>query len=311
MSLDDSCDGAYPWLDFDINVDSLRYFLAAVELGSFQAAADYLHVTPQAVGKAIARLEDRLGSLIKRDKRLRGLTPRGRVLVTEATKIVSSLAELASKVAPSKKQGPAGPVAVGATASVAQYIMPGVCAQVKERFPKVQPHILALAFPEMEEQLLAGRLDFGVSAVAPNRPGLEGEAGPNIASVIVAADGEPGEWSDFEYIVPRLPVGANRPIDGWPARGYPRRISAETNQLEVALRLAEAGMGATVTPLVAVHERLEVGTLKIVARPPVEILHQLWISWRAGVERTSAAVVLAEALQDWQNTAKQMLEFSR
>lgn len=296
------------WAEIDYNIDSLRYFLAAVELGSFQSAAESLHVTPQAVGKAIARLEEKLGPLILRDKRLRGLTPRGRVLTTEATKIISSLASLTTRVAPPRRSGPAGPVAVGATASVAQYVLPSVCAKVRKQHPKVQPHVLALSPPEIEEQLLAGTLDFGVTALPPSRPGLDAEAGPDTPSVIVAAEGEPGDWSEFEYIIPRLPVGSHSPIDGWPLRGHSRKIAAETNQLEVALRLAEAGIGATVCPLVAVLDRLEAGTLKIVSHPPVDIVHRLWVSWRAGADRSPAAEALILALESWQLPAKGFID---
>ncbi len=80
-----------PWLESGLNVDALRYFLAAIELGSFQAAAERLHVTPQAVGKAIAALEARLGPLVVRDRRLRGLTPTGRALAAEARGLVAAL----------------------------------------------------------------------------------------------------------------------------------------------------------------------------------------------------------------------------
>lgn len=289
-----------PWLRAGLNVDSLRYFLASIELGSFQAAAECLHVTPQAVGKAIARLEAELGPLIIRDRRLRGLTPTGRALTQEAGRIVAELSDLAQRVAPPSRSRPSGPVAVGATSSVTQYVLPPVCARVLRAYPKIRPHLLALDPPDIEAGVLSGQLDFGVMALPPSRPGLEALPGPETPSVIVAAEGPEGEWSDYQYVVPRLPVGTRDSLDGWPVRGYRRKVVAETNQLDVALRLAETGVGATVVPVVAVLERLRSGSLKVVAQPPVPIVHRLWVSWRAGAERSAAARALADELAAWQ-----------
>lgn len=288
-----------PWLDDGLNVDALRYFLAAVELGSFQAAAHRLHVTPQAVGKAIRGLEQRLGPLILRDRRLRGLTPTGRALATQAQGLVSALSELASKVKVDKSK-PSGPVVVGGNSSVAQYVMPPVCALLLQRYPRVQPHILALDPSILEARLLAGELDFTVTAIPPSHAGLKGSPGPKTPSVIVASSQDSGHWSDFQYVIPSTPEGIGKAIDGWPARGYPRRIAAETNQLEVAIRFAEAGVGAAVVPLVSVIDRLQRGSLYRVADTPLPILHQMWVTWRDGDRPSAAATALAEELAGWQ-----------
>ncbi|MGE0493076.1 MAG: LysR family transcriptional regulator [Vulcanimicrobiota bacterium] len=283
-----------------LSIDGLRYFLASIEFGSFQAAAEYLHVSPQAVGKAIANLEGQLGPLIVRDRRLRGLTPAGSALASEAKNLLAALDELAERVAPPDRSRPAGPVAVGGTNSVCQYILPAVCARLLADHPRVRPQLLAMEPDAMERRLLAGELDFGVVATPPTRAGLEAEPGPDAPSVIVAAGCEPGHWRDFGYIVPRVPEGSGEAIDGWPTRGYPRRIVAETNQLEVAIRLAEAGLGATVIPLVCVLDRLAAGSLAIVASPPVAIVHRLWVTWPTGQRRSPAALALADELAAWQ-----------
>jgi DNA-binding transcriptional LysR family regulator len=290
-----------PWLESGLNIDALRYFLAAIELGSFQAAAERLHVTPQAVGKAIAALEARLGPLLIRDRRLRGLTPTGRALAAEARGLVAALSDLPSCVAPIGSPTPAGPVAVAGPSSVAQYVLPPVVAALRAKHPRVKPQVFALDTGRVERSLLDGELDLGVLASAPTREGLEAAPGPEARAVIVAAGGTPpGDWSDFEYVVPRALDASGRAIDGWPPRGFPRRLAAETNQLEVAIRLAEAGVGASVVPLVAVRDRLAAGTLVVVARPPVAIAARLWVTWRAGDRRSAAAIALAEALAAWQ-----------
>ncbi|MEG1327342.1 MAG: LysR family transcriptional regulator, partial [Janthinobacterium sp.] len=56
----------------------IREFVAAVDGGSFTAAAQVLGVTGSAVGKSISRLEARLGvQLLHRTTRRLHLTPEG------------------------------------------------------------------------------------------------------------------------------------------------------------------------------------------------------------------------------------------
>jgi len=75
----------------------LDVFVAAVETGSFAAAARRLHRTRSAVGKGIARLEDQLGvRLFVRDTRHSTLTEPGRLFYDHALR---ASAELLSAVA--------------------------------------------------------------------------------------------------------------------------------------------------------------------------------------------------------------------
>ena len=278
--------------DNEVSVDALRYYLSAVELGSFQAAAERLHVTPQAVGKAVALLESRLGPLLLRDKRLRGLTPAGRRLVSEARPVVEALAGLSERVRPSRQE-PSGSVALGAPTSVAQYVLAPLCAQLCRRHPALQPQIFALDSAQVERRLLSSELELGVLSSPPESKGLQALPGPEMTAVIVASPTfAPGEWSDFAYILPTTLSGQS--VDGWPEREFPRRAAALTNQLEVAVALAEAGLGATVAPRFAVQERLDQGRLQIVAPSPREITARLWMIHRSDQTLGPAARAVVE-----------------
>ncbi|MEM9095585.1 MAG: LysR family transcriptional regulator [Pseudomonadota bacterium] len=60
------------------NLTALRAFEAAARLGSFKAAADELHLTPAAISRSVARLEEELGvSLFDRMHRAVSLTTVG------------------------------------------------------------------------------------------------------------------------------------------------------------------------------------------------------------------------------------------
>ena len=71
--------------DMQIEFRHLRQFLAVVELKSFTAAAEKLHMTQPALTRSVQQLEDRFGvKLIERGAKSFELTPFGRTLAERA-----------------------------------------------------------------------------------------------------------------------------------------------------------------------------------------------------------------------------------
>jgi len=68
------------------SIDGLRAFEAAARLGSFERAADELHVTASAIGKRIGTLEELLGTaLLARSARGLGLTSAGKEYLAQVS----------------------------------------------------------------------------------------------------------------------------------------------------------------------------------------------------------------------------------
>ncbi|MEG0756762.1 MAG: LysR family transcriptional regulator, partial [Raoultibacter sp.] len=80
-----------------MNINQLRYFVAAVDNGSFSAAGSALFVTSQAVSKAVAEMERETGMkmLIREGKGVH-TTEFGRLFYRKAIDIVHSFSELES-----------------------------------------------------------------------------------------------------------------------------------------------------------------------------------------------------------------------
>ncbi|WP_428946209.1 LysR substrate-binding domain-containing protein [Pantoea sp. FN060301] len=75
-------------------------FVAAVEQGSFTAAAESLHLSSSAVSKSVAKLEARLGSkLFERTTRSLTLTDAGQAFFDTCTRVLNELAEAESVLA--------------------------------------------------------------------------------------------------------------------------------------------------------------------------------------------------------------------
>ena len=79
-----------PIRDVDIDVRSLRYFVAVAEELSFTRAATRLFVAQQAISRDIRRLEDQLGTrLFVRTTRRVTLTPDGERLLARARDLIA------------------------------------------------------------------------------------------------------------------------------------------------------------------------------------------------------------------------------
>lgn len=77
----------------------LRYFVALGREGHFGRAAEACHVTQSTLSAAIRQLETEIGApLIERDKRFKGLTAEGKVLLEWAMRVVHERAVLDQQI---------------------------------------------------------------------------------------------------------------------------------------------------------------------------------------------------------------------
>jgi DNA-binding transcriptional LysR family regulator len=121
------------------SLSQIMVFTRIAETGSLSAAARDLNVTPSAVSKSLAQLEERLGILlIKRTTRSMTLTEGGRALLQRTAAILDNFEEALDETHQFRSQ-PMGPLRL--TSSVAFG-----CAQLSSiigRFIEVFPHVQA------------------------------------------------------------------------------------------------------------------------------------------------------------------------
>lgn len=281
-----------------INPDWLRYFLALADTRNYHAAAERLHVTPQALSKAIAGLEAHYGlPLVERGHRVRGLTPAGEALVEEARRVLAGLENADRRMAELRAGEPQGPVRVAGLDVWVNYLMPEVVKTLRERHPRVTPKFYNMLPDDVARWVAAGEVDLGLLLAPPTNAELAWAEGMRTPYVIAGKPQAKGEWNDFEYVVPRFfrrePTVA---LDGWPEEQFPRRIACEVEMLENAIYLCEAGAGVAFLPELAIRDRLQRGTLAIVADTPVQFADQLFVTWRKAVRLTPAATEVLAAL---------------
>ncbi|NLZ97260.1 MAG: LysR family transcriptional regulator [Micrococcus sp.] len=142
----------------------LKLFIAAAQEGSFAAAAEAMHVTPNAVSSAVTELETTFNAQLVIRRRAKGLTTTaaGQDLATRATTLLDQAAELALHIG-NTGDVPRGSVNVGCYSTLAATIIPELWAQVAQQLPEVQLDIQEGPIETLAQHVLHGRLDMMIS----------------------------------------------------------------------------------------------------------------------------------------------------
>lgn len=281
-----------------MNAEWLRYFVTLAETRNFHRAAERLHLTPQALSKAIAGLEFELSlSLVDRDHRVRGLTPAGEAFLEEAREVLQRLENAERRMAEWRLSEPAGPVTLAGDGLWHHYLLPPILAELVARHPRIRPKLYEMLPDEVEVHVATGEIDVGLLLRPPGRVDLDCFRGLDTPYRIAGRPGPLRSWQELGYIVPRFfHKEVPGSLDGWPEARFPRRIVVEVELLETALHLAEAGVGCAFVPELALRDRLARGTLAIVAEAPCEFADTLHVVWRRGIRPSLAAAEIIRSL---------------
>ncbi|NDL63705.1 LysR family transcriptional regulator [Acerihabitans arboris] len=119
----------------------LTAFVYAARHGSFASAAEQLNLTSSAVGKSVARLEQRLDTrLFERTTRRLRLTDAGQAFYETCTRVLNDLAE-AQAVLASHAHTPMGRLRIDLPASFGRMIVMPVLIEFCRRHANLRPHI--------------------------------------------------------------------------------------------------------------------------------------------------------------------------
>jgi DNA-binding transcriptional LysR family regulator len=122
----------------DVLLGSIELFCLAGELGSFTAAAAAAGVTPAAVSRSVARLEERMGvRLFVRTTRQIRLTDVGRAYFEECRQALAQLIE-AERMATGQQLRPVGTLRISVPTTYAHYRLLPLLPAFREQHPEVQ-----------------------------------------------------------------------------------------------------------------------------------------------------------------------------
>ncbi|MDI9249330.1 LysR family transcriptional regulator [Stenotrophomonas sp. RS-48] len=202
----------------DINRSGeLEVFVRVIETGGFSAAARSLDMTPSAVSKLVARLEQRLGTrLLQRSTRQLQLTPEGCAFYERGLRVLADLEE-AERCASAHAE-PRGRLRVNANVPFGQHFLLPLLPMFLQQHPQVG---VDLTLTDEVIDLLEQRTDVAVRAGPLKSSRLVARRLGATRMMIVASPGYaqrhglPGNVDDLQTHN-RLDIGHARAMQGWP-----------------------------------------------------------------------------------------------
>jgi molybdate transport repressor ModE-like protein len=164
-----------------INLNQLRVFQAVCEAGSITAAARSLRISQPAASKQLAELETSLGvPLVDRLPRGIRATAVGTVLSRHARRLFQEEKD-AERALANLLGLERGRLAVGASTTIGNYLVPQLFGTLHKKHPNVTLELEIGNTAQIQQQLLEGRLDVGLT---------EGRVGADALEIAVFAHDE-------------------------------------------------------------------------------------------------------------------------
>ena len=287
----------------------LQVYVAVAEEEGFGAAARRLQLSPPAVTRAVAALEDTLGvKLLDRTTRYVRVTEAGRRYLDDARQIMAGL-EAADEAAAGINAEPRGHLAVTAPVMFGRlFVMPGI-VEYLERYPAME---VEAVFLDRSVNLLEEGLDVGVRIGELPDSSMRALRVGSVRHVLVAAPaylerhGSPRVPQDLRQhtLIASAAGGFGR---GWrfsdTAGEHPLKIDARltVNSNDAAISAARAGFGIARLLSYQVKTEVEAGALQVLMpqfEPPGYPVHILHRESRHASARVRAFIdLLAQRLQ--------------
>lgn len=257
----------------DNRFGDIETFLAVANGGSLAAAAKALRLTPSAVSRSIARLEERLGvKLMRRTTRSLALTVEGQAYRERMSVLLADIATVEAGLG-QERQGPRGLLRINTSPSIGTMGLLPILPRFTARYPDI---IVDLTLSDAIVDLVEERADVAIRIGPLRDASLRAKKLGQSRMVLVASPdyltrrGTPRTPDDLEAH-DCLRFSFRRSIDSWPFRiggkivQRPVHGSFFGNSGEVVRQMAVAGGG------IARHGRFHVAA-DLAAGRLVEVL---------------------------------------
>lgn len=242
----------------ELSLDQLKTLIAIIDLGTFSAAAQALHLAQPTISLHIAELEQRFQSpLLVRGGRRVEATAAGATLAERGRKLLRDSDEAIAAVE-RQVAGVVGRVRLGASSGILVHQLPQVMDALEKKFQKIDVEMSILGSAETMLGLAQGTLDIGIVAM-PQTPIKDivikhWRTDPMMAFL-------PARWKAPKTITPAWLADKalifNEPhthmhkltMAWFAADGFSPRGKIELNYVEAMKSLVAASYGAAVLPL--------------------------------------------------------------
>ncbi len=291
-------------------IHAMQAFVAVADLQGFAPAARKLKLSPSAITRLVAALEERLGArLLQRTTRSVTLTDAGTRYLERARRILADVEE-AERAAESERTRPSGKLVVSAPLGFGRLHVSPVMTAYLKRYPEVTGELrledrlvslvedgvdLAVRIGELADSSLVARHVGEMRRIVVASPAyLKARGEPKHPAALASHDtiqfGSTSALADWRFVV----EGVETRI------GYMPRFS--TNSSDAALQYAEAGGGLTRLMAYQAATSLKAGKVRIVLdqfEPPALPIHIVYPTSRLLSAKVRAFIDLVMERTDW------------
>ena len=281
-----------------MTLQQLQYMLAAIEHGSFSAAAQSLHLAQPSLSEQVRRLEAELGvALFQRVGRGLVLTEAGRALRPHAEAALAAV-ERARESVGAIRELRGGLAAFGTFGTARTYLGSDLVEDFRNSHPDVRVRIVGQNSSDTAEAIRAGELESGLVVLPIDDHGLS--VRPAMRDEVLYVSTDPARLRRPMTIARLAGVGLILSEASWGSQDPTRRQLSELAQregvaiepqidvedMEVALELAARGLGDTIAPR-GMLRRLAPSSLGWV--PFAEPIYETFaFTWRRGAQLSPA-----------------------
>lgn len=302
-----------------MNLNHLAIFHAVAQEGSITLGAERLHISQPAVSKQLQELEKSLKTpLFDRLPRGVRLTDAGQLLDRYARRLFALEAEAEAALADLRGLD-RGRLAVGASMTIGGYLLPDVLARFHRQHPGIELHLEIANTDEIQQRLLEGRLDMGLTEGFLEHPELEAEEfwedemvviAPPDHSLVREAPGTAERLCREPFVMREEGSGTRAVVErAFAERGLRLRPIMALGNIEAIKRAVAAGAGIAMVSALTVGLERESGRLALVAvidlcvRRP---LHRLYLRGKHQSRAAQAFSAVLDAHYPHQKDAARM-----
>jgi len=264
----------------------LQVFHAVAKHLSFTKAAEALFMTQPAVTFQIRQLEEHFNTrLFDRAHGRIALTPAGQLALEYAERILGLSSELDTRLKEMSGQV-AGPLLIGASTTIAEFLLPQVLGEFKARYPAVVPRLFVANSEAVQGRIAERSLDLGFIEGDSHLPSLVTDVCCDDELRVVCAPSHP--LAKLKSVVPKALMehayvsrepgsGTREVIDN-----YLQKAGVQPDSLQVVMELGSpealkglvaTGLGFTIMSRAIAALEVKLGRLVQIPLSPPLIRH--------------------------------------
>lgn len=259
----------------------LQVFYTVAKQLSFTKAAELLFMTQPAVTFQVKQLEEHFNTrLFERSHSKITLTPAGELVLEYAEKILSLSAELETRMGEMTGQI-RGALLIGASTTIAEYLLPRVLGEFKARYPLVHASLTVTNSETVESKVADHALDVGLIEAPSHHPQLKNEVCCEDELVVICSprhefanlqEVAPERLAEQSYVSREMGSGTREVVDG-----YLRQAGLSPDDLDTVMELGspeaikgavEADLGIAIVSRATILKELKLGSLVAVPLQP-------------------------------------------